>query len=308
MSQAILIISTRYSLWWGLCLILFVKFCFCCRHWIQDRTHGSYVSYNGAEFLALYFSFLSFQRASLRCRSWPWAHDPSTPVVQTCFSFLSPLPFVFLFTEGHSSYSFEWPQRRTIRYEKRSGIFIFPPFFLSDLLSTEGKNKPEAERPCPFIGGDDCICSISMDDWTLPRHHCVWYSNWCYHFLALHVGKGWWIISYIKSLTCANYSNAKHVYNMHDYSPIYIILWGFTREQRMCDGTNYYLVLCKFTVGSSGALKNIHKKRYGNKKKHCFAAQLWVLFKSNWEGDHLECRVNMLLEKKVHAFKNRDMP
>lgn len=185
-SQDVIIVSIHYSL----CevSVWFFKFlsCFYYRDWALDHTHGWQMSYHVAEFLLLYFPFLS-SRFSLWHRSWPWTRDPPTPCFLSCFpSFL--LNALFFFSEGHSSDSFEHHKGRGQPEAKRE--MAFPSFhLLSDLLGAKGKSKPQRPSSLAFIGGDDSISSISMDDWMLPCHHCVWYSDWCYHFLALHVEK-----------------------------------------------------------------------------------------------------------------------
>lgn len=74
----------------------------------------------------------------------------------------------------------------------------------------------------------------------------------------------------------------------------------------MCDGTNYYLVLCKFTVGSSGALKNIQKKDMGTRKS--IVLPLSCEYYSNLTERETRVQSKYVVRKKVHAFKNWDMP
>lgn len=94
--------------------------------------------------------------------------------------------FLPLFRRGrYTTFSYHCSKRlgRGKKKKKKKIVSIFPPLsrYYNGLKRKINQGQSESLR---LLVGMDCIYSISMDDWTLPQYHCVWYSNWCYHFLC----------------------------------------------------------------------------------------------------------------------------
>lgn len=137
-------------------------------------------------------------------------------------SFYPTFLFIFL-SQGLTAFSTIQKDRLEARNQALLSIL--------STVSRKGKDGLKMKRDkrkrevLHLLVGMDCICSRNMSDWTLLYLCCVWYLNWCYHFLSddwklpwhhyldiqmmaslfgLACGKGWWIISYIKSSASAN--------------------------------------------------------------------------------------------------------